>query len=69
MFVSNLYDPSDTDTNTYLPNQPLHNRDIVSVHFNNCFCMGICDKLTWHLSMLPYIYLNVDEYSLTSSIT
>ncbi len=36
-------------------------QDIVSVHFNNFYCMGICDKLTRHLSMLTYIYLNVDE--------
>ncbi len=41
--------------------KPLHNRDIVSVHFNNFYCKGICDKLSWHLFMLTYIYLNVDE--------
>ncbi len=41
--------------------KPLHNRDIASIHFNHFHCMGICDKLSRHLSMLPYIYLNVDE--------
>ncbi len=34
---------------------------IVSVHFNHFHCMGICNKLSRHLSMLTYIYLNVDE--------
>ncbi len=48
-------------TNSIIPAKPLHNRDIVSVHFNNFYCMEICDKLTRHLSMLTYIYLNVDE--------
>ncbi len=38
------------------PAKPVHNRDIVSLHFNNFSCMGICDK---HLSMLTYIYLDV----------
>ncbi len=42
------------------PAKPLHNRDIVSVHFNNFHYMGICDKLSKHLSMLTYIYLNLD---------
>ncbi len=45
----------------YIPAKPLHNRDIVSVYFNNFHCMRICDKLSRHLSMLTYIYLNVDE--------
>ncbi len=38
-----------------------YNRDIVSEHFNHFHCIGICDKLTRHLSMLTYIYFNVDE--------
>ncbi len=45
----------------FIPAKPLYNRDIVSVHFNNFYYMGICNKLTRHLSMLTYIYLNVDE--------
>ncbi len=44
-----------------VPAKPLHNDDIVSVHFNHFYCMGICDKLSRHLYMLNYIYLNVDE--------
>ncbi len=51
-----------------IPAKPLHNRDIVSVHFNHFLCMGICDKLSKHLSMLTYIYLNVGECWLTSSM-
>ncbi len=51
-----------------IPAKPL-NHDIVSVHFNHFYCMGICNKLTRHLSMLPYIYLNVVEcWRLTSYI-
>ncbi len=45
----------------YLPAKPLHNHDIASVHLNNFYCMGICDKLSRHLYMLTYIYLNMDE--------
>ncbi len=44
-----------------IPAKPLHNSDTVSVHFNHFYCMGICDKLSKHLYMLTYIYLNVDE--------
>ncbi len=44
-----------------IPAKTLHNRHIVSAHFNHFHCMGICDKLSRHLSMLTYIYLNVDE--------
>ncbi len=44
-----------------MPAKPLHNSDTVSVHFNHFYCMGICDKLSRHLSMLIYIYLYVDE--------
>ncbi len=51
-----------------IPAKPLHNRDIASVHFNHLLCMGICDKLSSHISMLTYIYLNVDKCWLTSSI-
>ncbi len=50
----------------YIPAKPLQNNDTVSVHFNHFYCMGICDKLSRHLSMLTYIYLNVDECLLTS---
>ncbi len=47
---------------TYLISaKPLHNHDIVSVHFIHFYCMGICDKLSKHLYMLTYICLNVDE--------
>ncbi len=49
-----------------IPAKPLHNSDTVSVHFNDFYCMGICDKLSRHLSMLTYIYLNVDECWLIS---
>ncbi len=52
----------------YMPAKPLHNRDIVSVHFKHFYCMEICDKLSRHLSMLTYIYLNVCECSLTPSM-
>ncbi len=48
--------------------QAKHNCDIVLVHFNHFPCMGICDKLSRHLSMLTYIYLNMDGCSLTSSM-
>ncbi len=51
-----------------IPANPLHNHDIVSVHFNHFYCMGICNKLNRHLSMLTYIYLKVDECGLTSSM-
>ncbi len=51
-----------------IPANPLHNHDIVSVYFNHFHCMTICDKLSRHLSMLTYIYLNVDECWLTSSM-
>ncbi len=53
---------------TYIPAKPLHNRDIVSVHFNHFYCMGICDKLSRYWYMLTYIYLNVDECLLASSM-
>ncbi len=45
-----------------IPAKPLHNRDIVSVHFNHFYCMGNCDNLTRHLSMLTYIstWMSVD---------
>ncbi len=51
-----------------IPAKPLHNSDTVSVNFNHFYCMGICDKLSRHLYMLTYIYLNVDEWWLTSSM-
>ncbi len=43
------------------PVKPLHNHDLVSVHLNHFPCTGIRDKLSRHLSMLTYVYLNVDE--------
>ncbi len=36
---------------------PLHNHDIVSVHFNHFYCMEICNKLRRDLAMVTYIYL------------
>ncbi len=45
-----------------IPAKPLDNHDIVSGHFNNFPCTGIYDKVSSHLSMLTYIYLNVDEH-------
>ncbi len=41
--------------------KPLHNRDIVSVHFNHFYCTEMCDKLKRGVAMFAYIYLNVDE--------
>ncbi len=52
----------------FLPAMPLHNSDTVSVHFNHFYCMYICDKLKGDLAMLTYIYLNVDECWLASSM-
>ncbi len=52
-----------------IPAKPLRNSDTVSVYFNHFYCMGICDKLSRHLYMLTYIYLNVEECWLTSSMT
>ncbi len=40
--------------------KPLHNRNIVSVHFHHFCCTQICDKLSRDLAMLTYIYINVD---------
>ncbi len=45
----------------YIPAKPLHNHDIVSVHFNHFYCPEICDKLRRDLAVFTYIYLNVDE--------
>ncbi len=36
---------------SYIPAKPLHNHDIVSVHFNHFYCMDICDKLRRDLWM------------------
>ncbi len=44
-----------------IPAKPLHNHDIVSVHFNHFYCTEVCDKLRGDLAMFTYIYLNVDE--------
>ncbi len=45
-----------------IPAKPLHNHDIVSVHFNYFYCTEIWDKLRMDLAMFTYIYLNVDEF-------
>ncbi len=45
----------------------VHNCYIVSVHFDKINCTEICDKLRRQLSMLTYIYFNVDE-CLTSAM-
>ncbi len=52
----------------FIPAKPLHNHDIVSVHFNHFYCKEICDKLSRDIAMLTYIYLNVDDCWLTSSM-
>ncbi len=39
-----------------IPDKTWYNWDIVSVHFNISSCMGICDTLGRHLSILTYIY-------------
>ncbi len=52
--------------NYFIPAKPLHNHDIVSVHFNYFYCMVISNKLNRVLAMLAYIYLNVDDCWLTS---
>ncbi len=44
-----------------IPAKPVHNSDTDSVHFNHFYCIGICNKLSRHLLILTYIYLNVDE--------
>ncbi len=36
--------------------------------FNHFYCTDICDKLRKDLVKFTHIYLNVDEYWLTSSI-
>ncbi len=48
-----------------MPAKPLHNYDIVSVHFSNFYCIEICDR---DLVMLTYIYLNVEYFLLTSAM-
>ncbi len=44
-----------------IPAKLLHNRDIVSVHFNHFYCTEICDKLNRYIDMLTCIYLKVDD--------
>ncbi len=41
-----------------IPTKPLHNHDIVSVHFNHFYCTEIYDKLSRNLALFTYIYLN-----------
>ncbi len=55
-------------TTILIPAKPLHNHDIVLVHFNHFHYIGICDKLRRHLSLLTYLYLNMHECWLRSSI-
>ncbi len=38
-----------------IPAKPLHNHDIVSIHFNHLYCIGMCYKLSRDLAMLTYI--------------
>ncbi len=44
-----------------IPAKPLHILDIVSGHYNHFHWLEICDKLRRDLSMLTYIYLDVDK--------
>ncbi len=44
----------------FIPAKPLYNCEIVSIHVNIFFCIGICDTIR-HLSILMYIHLNVHE--------
>ncbi len=66
--VLNLYIHGFSLCTLSIPAKPLHNNDIVSVHFNHFHRVGIYEKLSRHLSMLTYIYLNVDECWLTYSM-
>ncbi len=45
----------------HIPAKPLHNHDIVSVHFNHFYSTEICYKLRRNLAMFIYIYLNMNE--------
>ncbi len=56
LFILNLW------SDYIIPAKTLHNSDTHSVHFNHFYCMWICDKLSRHLYMLTYIYLNVGEF-------
>ncbi len=38
--------------------KPLHNRHIVSVHFNHFYCMGICNKLSRRARICFYLPLS-----------
>ncbi len=49
--------------NAYLPSHY-----IIMTHFYHFYCTEICDKLSSDLAMLTYIYLNVDDCRLTSSM-
>ncbi len=59
IFITNINDIH--DNGRYVPAKPLHNHDIVSVHFNNFYCTEICDKLSRELAMITYIYFNIDD--------
>ncbi len=50
------------------PAKPQHNYDRVSVHYHYLYCMKICDNLRRDLAIFTYIYRNVDECLLTSSM-
>ncbi len=41
--------PTPGEGNYHLPAKPLHNSDTDSVHFNQFYWMGICDKVRRHL--------------------
>ncbi len=51
-----------------IPAEPLHNHDIISVQFNHFYCTEICKMPQRDLALFAYIYLNVDECWLTSSM-
>ncbi len=55
LFISYSYSHtySDSEAET-IPAKPLHNHDIVSVHFNNFYCTEICNKLRRDLAMFTY---------------
>ncbi len=43
----------------YIPAKPLHNCDIVSVHFNHFHCMGICRQTK---KALIYVNLHISQH-------
>ncbi len=61
MELSVLKSVSEAGTALPISAKPLHNHNIVSVHFIHFYCPEICDKLSRDLAMLTYTYLNVDD--------